>query len=136
MNRFDSEEHEPIGKWILETGLESPKSDFHTKTLQALTSRTGKKAYEPVISSGGLRWIGIGLLSFFTSVLIYMPPTSTQQNIWNQLSSHSFFNHSISIPRDYINLPDFGLVFNLSISFFSLLAFSLVLLKSIRWRFD
>lgn len=80
MNKIDHEGFDPIGKWILEAGLESPKSDFQLRIMQRIASKKEKHVYKPVISPSGFRWIGFGLLSFFMGVLIFVPPSNTDQN--------------------------------------------------------
>jgi hypothetical protein len=70
-------------------------------------------------------------------VLIFVPPSNTDQNFCNQLSAiFSIAIQYLQIKREYISPPDFGMIFNLSISFFFLLGFGLVLLKSKNWRFE
>lgn len=137
MKKLDREELDPIGKWILESGLESPSQDLQMKIMQRLSVKPAKREYQPVISPRGFRWIGFGLLSFFIAVLIFVPPTYSNQNFWNQISAiYSIDAHYLQIPKEYINPSNFGMVSNLSISFFFLLAFGLVLLKSINWKFE
>lgn len=135
MKKCNSEALDPIGKWILELGLTSPSRDFREKTMQILSSKLERKEYQPVISPNGFRWMGIGFLLFFISVLFSVLPISSDQNIWKQVPQILSIYRPQN-PIEYISLPDFGMVFNLSISFFFLLAFGLVLPIQKKLRFE
>lgn len=136
MRNFELDEKDPLKVWIIESGAESPKAGFHMKILNKLSTQTSAKPYEPVISSFAMKIIGGLLIAFFISVLLFVPSSESSLSFWNQLPEIPIPRVNLSLPSLVITKIELGPIFNFSIAVFSLLAFSLAILASRKWRYQ
>lgn len=136
MRNFELDEKDPLKVWIRESGAESPSSGFQMNILKKLSTQTSSKPYEPVISSFGLKIIGGLLAAFFISVLLFVPASESSLSFWNQLPEFTLPLVNLSLPALFIPKIELGLVFNISILIFSLMAFCVAILATRKWRYQ
>lgn len=136
MRNFELDDKDPIKILIGESGVDSPKVGFHLNILNKLTPLPAAKAYEPVISGFTMKIIGGFLAAFFISVLLFVPSSESNISFWNQLPSFTLPKLTLSIPDLAVPKIQLGPIFNISIVIFSLIAFSLTLMASRKWRYQ
>lgn len=135
MRNFELDEKDPLKVFILESGAESPKAGFHLNILKKLSTHTIVTPYEPVISSFAMKIIGGILTVFVIGVLLFVPGSESSISFWNQLPEFHFPSVNLSLPVLYIPKIALGVVSNISIVIFSLMAFCVAILASRRLRY-
>ncbi len=136
MKNFELDEKDPLKVWIRESGTESPSAGFQMNILKKLSIQASVTTYEPVISSFAMKIIAGILAAFVISVLLFIPASESSLSFWNQLPEFSLPSINLSLPALIIPKIGLGLVFKISIVIFSLMAFSVAILASRKWRFQ
>lgn len=127
MTKEESNQFDPMKKWIQEVGTDELGAEFHLSVLKKIEALPKTSlTYEPVISALAWRLIMIFISGIFVGSLLFLPSDSDNTSLFDKLPPVKIPNPSLLFYDFSLPNFDFSPQFLMGIATFFILGFIMV----------